>query len=409
METFFFKAIIYIPIIYLTFYSAYWLATILLGIAYKKKRPTEKNENNPELLLILPAYKPSKIFSKVLDSIKVAISNRNIKVFVLLQDAEPHYKGLVEAYGFMVEEKSFKHLTGNSYHHALHYIKESIIISTNAGTMDPNFVMLIDKDNLLSPDFFAYIKMEVYQKYDVIQAKRTSINTDGSVSFFDTISEGLNDTMFRASKSLLGGTIEISGSGALIRTNVFLKAIDRLDGNAPGYDKNFMVQLLSADRKVRTTYLPYVQLFEEKTSEIESYNPQRLRWFGEQYYNAFYSVGKLLNAFFKYGRFSAIDYLLVLWRPPRSIQILIVPILGFIEITAYAWQGYWWLGFPFLSLSSLFLFLASIIFLLKTKLLWTSLNHAMALPLLAMHNAFNARNSIKKENQGKFIHTDHKM
>ena len=419
------KVLVLIPVLYLTFYSVYWLVTILLGMMYRPPRPSllnilmgvmtrprlpdEENASNPEILLILPAYKPGKIFRKVLVALQRAIGKRNIKVYVLLQEADPHFCQHVEACGFMVEEQTFSHLPGNSYHHALHHIVSRVHEWRQLGIIDPRFVMLVDKDNLLDADFFQFITPQDYRQYDVIQAKRSSINADGDVSFFDTISEGLNDTMFRSAKSFTRGTIEISGSGALIKTELFLETIDRLDGNAPGYDKNFMVQVLSASYTAKTTYLPYVQLYEEKTSDMSSYNPQRVRWFGEQYYNAFYSAGQLLRAFLKHGRFSALEYLLLLWRPPRSLQILLVPLLGVTELGAYVWQGSWWLGFPYMLSSTVALVGAASIFLTRERLLLRSFRHAMALPRLAVNNTLNAGNSLKKENHGTFIHTDHQL
>ena len=419
------KIVVLIPAVYLTFYSFYWLVTTLLGLTYRPRRPDllnilmgvmrapqrpdEENMTNPEMLLILPAYKPSKIFLKVLASLEQAIGQRNIKVYVLLQEAEPHFHEQVAAYGFIVEEQQFSHRPGNSYHHALHHIVDRLQAWQREGTLDPRFVMLVDKDNLLSSDFFTHITVQDYQRYDVLQAKRSSINAEGDVSFFDTISEGLNDTMFRSAKSRIRGTIEISGSGALIKTELFIETISRLDSKAPGYDKNFMVQVLSASYAVPTTYLPYVQLYEEKTADMESHNPQRVRWFAEQYYNAFYSAGQLLRAFVRHRRFSALEYLLLLWRPPRSLQIMLVPMLGAVELVAYGWQGFWWLGFPYLVSSTVALGVAALLFLIREGLLLSSFRHALALPRLALNNALNAGNSMQKENHGTFIHTDHKL
>jgi len=48
-------------------------------------------------------------------------------------------------------------------------------------------------------------------------------------------------------------------------------------------------------------------------------------------------------------------------------------------------------------------------FLAKEKLLLKALRHIFSLPKLAFSNAKNAAASMKKENHGKFIHTQHKM
>lgn len=403
------KIIIYGLAGYLSFYSLYWFVSTLLGMCYRPQKPEKGNHSSPNILLILPAYKPGKIFHKVAICINQAIRGRNVRVYILLQEAEPVYRKAMEKLGFWVEEAAFSHLNGNSYHHALKYIVKQISSFEENNNWKPDFVMLVDKDNLLDEDFFENITPDNYAQYDVIQGRRCSINAKGEVSFFDTVSESLNDTMFRSAKSLFKSTIEVSGSGALIRTEIFKDAINRLDPKAPGYDKNFMVQILTRRQKVRTLFLPYVKLYEEKTDEMDSYNPQRVRWFGEQYYNAVYSAGKLLKAFVSFSRFSALEYLIALWRPPRSVQILLVPVLGVLEIADYVWNGSWWLDFPFFTASTFTLVLATMSFLAKEKLLLKALRHIFSLPKLAFSNAKNAAASMKKENHGKFIHTQHKM
>ena len=395
--------------VYLSFYSLYWLISTLLGISYRPQKPKGNKSASPPILLILPAYKPGNILLKVADNIVRAIKDRDIRVYVLLQEAEPSFRTELKKFVFWIEEAKFGNLDGNSYHHALRHVVNRIRDLQKEGNWQPEYVMLVDKDNLLAEDFFENIAETHYQKYDVIQARRCSINAEGEVSFFDTVSESLNDTMFRSAKSLLKGTIEISGSGALIRTQVFTDAINRLDPSAPGYDKNFMVQIMSSSQKVRTLFLPYVYLYEEKTSDMDSYNPQRIRWFGEQYYNAIYSAGKLLKAVVQRRRFSALEYLITLWRPPRSVHILLVPALGILETSAYLWYGFWWLNFPYFLLSTFALGLAIVLFLIKEKMLLTSIRHVFSLPKLALNNLKNASASIKKENHGKFIHTEHKM
>ena len=53
-----------------------------------------------------------------------------------------------------------------------------------------------------------------------------------AVGFFDTVSDFLNDVMFRSAKEKLGFMVEISGSGALIETDIFLNVISKLNRSA---------------------------------------------------------------------------------------------------------------------------------------------------------------------------------
>ncbi|MFO0506419.1 MAG: glycosyltransferase [Chryseotalea sp.] len=406
------KTVLYILLIpfalYFCFYAFYWLVLIMAG-KEKTQKKKSVHVNNPEVLLILPAYKPTPIFKQVLDAVAVAIKNRNIKVFVLLQQAEKEYGCYAREKGFWVESQNFDHLPGNSYQHALRFICSQIAAHQNKGKINPEFVMLVDKDNLIASDFFEKIPAHVYDQFDVIQGKRLSISTHNAISFFDHITERLNDTMFRFAKQNLGLMIEISGSGALIETDLFLDTIHKLDPKAPGFDKNFMINLLSSKREVRSIFWSDSTLTEEKTASQQAHNPQRVRWFGEQYYNALYHGGKLLKASWKYKRLAPFEYLLTLYRPPRSVQFLLIHFFALAECASWLITETWPLDFPVFTLALALQNAAILIFLILQKNISTTLRYGARLPLLAWHNFFNAFKSIKKENHGKFIHTNHQL
>jgi hypothetical protein len=395
---------------YLLFYSLYWLILTLFGLPHFQPKSGVKNQSNPELLLVLPAYKPGNIFYRVLDSISAAIKGRNIKVLVLFQECDDQELiAYAKASNFFVQEKSFANEEGNTYQHALKYITQQITRGRNRNICRPEFVMLVDKDNLLSLDFFSSIPQGIYDRFDIIQGKRKAIQSTGAIALFDTISELLNDMMFRRAKVRIGGMIEISGSGALIETDLFIQTINKLDPQAPGFDKNFMANLLTSKRDIRSIFWPESVLLEEKTSDINSYNPQRVRWFGEQYYNAIYNAKPLLAAALRYKRFAALDYWITLCRPPRSIQVMIAPFLAIAELAWFAYSNEWYFTIPLFTLSFVVLAISVLIFLSSEKLVSRAVMNSLSLPLLAWRNLLNAAKSIRKENQGKFIHTSHKL
>lgn len=398
-----------IPSIYILFYSFYWLFLTVYGLKSVRRLSGNQQRSKPEILLILPAYKPGKIFHSVLEAVSKIQYPGELKVYVLHQESDPEYLQATLKYGFYQESKSFSHLGGNSYQHALRHIASRIVSGEKAELWKPEFIMILDKDNLIAPDFFQSVPSGAFDRFDLIQGRRESLNVEGSVAFFDSVTEGLNDTMFRAAKRRLGSMIEISGSGALIETDLFLEAIDLLDPMAPGFDKNFMVQLLSIRRNIRTFYNPYSVIREEKTSQIDAHNPQRIRWFGEQYYNALFHARTLLRSTVVQRRGASLDYLITLWRPPRSIQILITPLAALPEIIYFLYTGSWPLHYPLLTLATIVLVIAVALFLLSSGLFITSLKYMIKLPQLAWNNLFNAAKSIRKENRGTFIHTSHKL
>lgn len=398
-----------VPGIYFLAYSIYWLVLVISGRRKNRSYPGYINEESPEILILLPAYSPGPVFKKVLDAVQYLGQGRRVSVYVLLQNAEVEYAPYAAAKGFFVEEKRFDFMGGNSYQYALKHMTNVIQREQRAGRWNPEFVMLVDKDNVLSPDFLNNIPDAVYDRFDIIQGRRGCFSTSNAISFFDHTSEMLNDTMFRAGKQFIGSAIEISGSGALIETDLFLESIQTLDASAPGFDKNFMVNLLTGAREIRTAFWPASELKEEKTSQADVHQLQRVRWFGEQYYNAVRHSKDLWKAFVKYRRFAALDYLITLWRPPRSIQFLLVPMLALSEWILFLVNGNWITFFPIFTVAAVFMFIAVASFLVTNGIFLTSLRYSLQLPALVFRNLVSVIRSFQKKNRGTFIHTAHRL
>lgn len=393
---------------YLFFYSLFWFLTVLFGSFYRFKE-TDKDPKTgiSDIIFLLPAYKPNKIFIEVLKAIKTATGDRkNIKLFILFQEADKEIVRQADALGYYYQEKSFKGFSGNSYHHALQYVVSEIRRLEQAGMWSPSHLILIDKDNILSPNFIDEIEKGFLMRYDVVQGRRLPFDAKTKEQMFDTISESLNDLMFRAAKSFFGLTLEISGSGVGFKFDVFEEAVQYLDKKAPGMDKNLMVGLLS--RGVRTIFNPNATLYEEKTDDPQALHAQRTRWLGVQYYIALTYGKKLLVTGLKKMQWSPIDYAITLMRPPRSVQVIVVPLLALIESAFYLLSGQFFYAFPVFGISALLLVLGVAIFLKATGTTPLFFRLATALPQFALSNLTAAIKGVQKKRQGTFIHTEHK-
>ncbi len=383
----------------LVFFALYWAIGQLLGLCSFRKVPGKRQEDSiPNHLVVLPAYKPNDSFINVLDTLE-RYKLPQTQVYVLFQEARQALVDQVkERFDFVIEEKAFSHLPGNSYQHALKYISSKV-----KGLQEIDYVMILDKDNFIDKDFFRHI-FSVSNSMAIAQGRRVALNSGKGFSTFDAISETLNDTMLRNFKVNFGLIPEISGSGAMIQKNVFTACIDHLDGKAPGFDKNFMVNLITLFPNVKCTYVPSALLKEDKTESAEVYGQQRIRWFGEQYYNAWHHGGELLWAGLR-GNMSALDYMLVLFRPPRSIFVVLLCFITVVEILTIGILNlqFW----PVVTLSFGLVILSSAITLGKNKLLRKGIVSISKFPMLVLGNIKSSFASMKKENQGVFIHTEH--
>ncbi len=390
---------------YLLFYSFYWMSSVVLGATYQTPQLKQRNTGN-EILVLLPAYKPNAVFIEVLHSLKKAIKNRtDIKPVILLQQAEKDISDQVKQFGYDVVEKDFSQEKGNPYHHALKFVMAHIEAKQSQGLWSPTHIAILDKDNIVAEDFFTELERGFQAGYDLVQGQRLPFSRQTSTQSFDAISERLNDIMFRAAKSKLGLMLEISGSGFGVRYNLMQHAVDTLDFVAPGMDKNLMVGLLK--HKVKSLYLPTAKVYEEKTASEKSFKKQRTRWLGVQYYIAMHYGLKLLQIALINLRFSALDYAISLWRPPRSVQLALVPVLAFFEVLGVLVFSTLPYPIPFMSLSLVMLVVAFMVFITKEKM-WGSVQDLVVhFPKLALGNLQSALEGIKPKHRGSFIHTDH--
>ncbi|WP_462251654.1 glycosyltransferase family 2 protein [Ekhidna sp.] len=374
----------------LLIFALYGLVLVLAGMTHKNKEG--KVSELPRIKVLLPAYKPDQTFLKVLESLKQAKKNHPVDVFILFQEADQSIVKESQKFGFESVEKKFSHLPGNSYRHALQFLCDEHLDEN-----EHRYTLILDKDNIMDEDFFDRLANVSLNEYHIVQGARKPLQTSEGIQLFDAISERYNDLMLRKGKLQLGGALEISGSAAIIKTNLFKYAIALMDEKAPGYDKNFMVKLLTSPVKLKTLFCDQMVVREEKTAEIENYQSQRLRWFGEQYFNAFFNSKSLLKSAFIRGKFRSLDYLFTLVRPPRSLQLVASALLSTTDLFN--------LSFSYLSLPFLFNLLSFVIVALpimepkQVKQLVVGLNKVVFSNLIASVTC------LKKKYQNTFIHT----
>ena len=384
------ELIIYTIVGIFLFFALYGFTLVVAGTTYKSRE--EHFIMLPKIKVLLPAYQPDETFLKVLEHLKWAIKQHPVEVFILFQHADESIVKAAKTHDFSYEERQFDHLEGNSYRHALQYLCQH-----HLDEQTDEYTMILDKDNIIDVAFFDRLMRHPLNHYDVIQGARKPIKTTEGIQLFDAISERYNDLMLRKGKLQLGGALEVSGSAAIIQTALFKYAIQHMDEQAPGYDKNFMVKLLTCPIKLHTLFDDQLIVREEKTAEIENYQSQRLRWFGEQYYNAFYNCLPLLKAAFLKGKLRSLDYLITLVRPPRSLQLVGSAILCGFDLIDLQIS---YISIPFLLNAMSFAIIA--IPIMNSSQIKQLIN---GFSKVLLSNATSSFSCLKKKYLNKFIHT----
>lgn len=382
--------IIQILLFLLIGYSAYMFVLVVSGLFYKPA-PANTRSELPRIKIFLPAYKPDDAIVEVMERLRSLSQGQPVDVFILFQYADSKYLQAAARLGFAYEEKTFEHLNGNSYQHALKYLTLHHLPKDGS-----DYVMILDKDNLLAKDYFKTLQKVNLSSYDLVQSVRMPITIGKDLQVYDACSERLNDLMLRAGKCYWGGHPELSGSAALIKRDIFRHCIESLDPKAPGFDKNFMVNLLSGYRTLKTMFAEDLVIYEEKTAAVSNYDAQRLRWFGEQYYNAFFKARTLWLAALK-GNLHCLDYWVSLIRPPRVVLFIMSFLLAALDL----WDGQpGMLSIAFVLNALTFLFV-SFPYLDQIEIL----NLAKGGWNILRSNVRSALTSLQKKHLGTFIHT----
>ena len=255
---------------------------------------------------------------------------------------------------------------------------------------DPyDIVVIMDADNLTSPDFLAEVNRAFDNGVKSVQAHRTGKNLNTDISVLDGISEEINNGIFRSGHNALGLSAALSGSGM---------AFEELE-------------VLLLQQRIYTTYLPQIPIYDEKTQKEEAISNQRKRWIAAQFGILRSSLSGLWKAICQ-GNIDYCDKIIQWMLPPRLIQLAAVFGLTLIFTTIGIWlslQGNssgheWTIAIKWWILSAAQI--AAMILPIPNNLLNKQLGKAIIkIPMLALTtigNLFKLKGAYKK-----FIHTEH--
>lgn len=265
--------------------------------------------------------------------------------------------------------------------------------------------VIMDADNLTSPDFLAEVNRAFHSGIKSVQAHRTGKNLNTDISILDGISEEINNGIFRSGHNALGLSAALSGSGMAFEADWFRQNVRLLE--TAGEDKELEVLLLQ--QRIHTTYLPQIPIYDEKTQKEEAISNQRKRWIAAQFGILRSSLCSLPKALCQ-GNLDYCDKIFQWMLPPRLIQLagvfgltLVFTVIGLwlsLQGTGHEWTiaVKWWI----LSAAQI----AAMTLPIPGHLFNRQLGKAiLKIPILALStigNLFRLKGAYKK-----FIHTEH--
>ena len=139
-------------------------------------------------------------------------------------------------------------------------------------------LIILDADNIVDENFLSSVN-RYFDNNKVLQLHRTSKNQNNDISMLDTISEEINNSIFRKGHVNIGLSSALIGSGMVFPYLWFKNNVDKLKTFAE--DKE--LELLLINDNIFVDYIDEILVYDEKISSINSYSKQRQRWINTQY------------------------------------------------------------------------------------------------------------------------------
>jgi cellulose synthase/poly-beta-1,6-N-acetylglucosamine synthase-like glycosyltransferase len=259
---------------------------------------------------------------------------------------------------------------------------------------DFDYVVILDADNVVESNFLEQLNEECVKGYKAIQCHRCAKNSDNDIAVLDGVSEEINNTIFRKAHNRIGLSSALIGSGMCFDYKWFRENVYKL--TTAGEDRELEALLLK--QGVYIHYEQNIHVFDEKVSNKDNFQKQRLRWMTAQIQSLLSLLPYIPKAIMT-GNIDYIDKTIQQALIPRSMLIVLSFMLAvLVTLLSRAWSLKWWLLFLFICLS---LYVSTPRQLRKHSVF----GKILSLPLLVWKMLLNILKIDHKNTD--FIHTSH--
>lgn len=379
--------IIAASVMYVCFYA---IASL---IKRGKRKEERKEERKATFLVLFPAYhEDAVIVHSVEEFLKADYPNDLYHVVVISDHMADETNQKLGSLPITLLQPTFeKSSKAKALQHAINNVN-------NIGNID--YVVILDADNVVRPDFLTRLNEVCQRGYQAIQCHRCAKNSDNDIAVLDGVSEEINNTIFRRAHNNIGLSSALIGSGMCFDYHWFCEHVGLL--NSAVEDRELEAMLMKENVFVK--FENDIPVYDEKVSNSDNFQRQRLRWMNGQFQTLLLMLPYLPKAFVK-GNINYIDKTVQQALIPRSI-LLVLTIALTITTTILTFTGtisltltiMWWALFIILCLS-LFIAMPA---RLRSRAVFSRLAY---LPQLVCHMIGNL---FKIDHKNKdFLHTTH--
>ncbi len=351
--------------------------------------------HQPSFLVLIPAYHEDAVIINTVKSFLQQDYPKDLYQLCVISDhMDATTNEQLAALPITLIQPTFEN---SSKAKALQYAISNIRHQTS-GTYD--FVVILDADNIVATDFLSRLSLIVRPNI-AIQCHRTAKNVENDIAVLDGLSEEINNSIFRRGHNRIGMSSALIGSGMCFEYSWFKSNVTKL--NTAVEDRELEALLMKQD--VYIHYAEDIHVLDEKVSNSDNFQRQRLRWMTGQVQALSQMLPDVPKAIIT-RNINYIDKTIQQALIPRSILLALILLLCVIATTSSyifhlpssIFHLKWW---------CLFIALCIAIFLAIPKQMrcQSLFSKLIALPALVWKMLLNIK-KIDHKNK-KFIHTTH--
>ena len=247
----------------------YVLFFALASLLPKKLHHPSSITHHPSTFLVLfPAYHEDTV---ILHSVKSFLQQDypkdSYQVVVISDHMMSETNEQLSALPITLLQPTFEH---SSKAKALQYAISSILHQTSSIY---DHVVILDADNLVGSDFLTRLN-QIVTPNQAIQCHRTAKNADNDIAALDGISEEINNSIFRKGHNRIGMSSALIGSGMCFDYKWFKDNVNHLDSAVEDRE----LEALLMKQGIHIHYAEDIHVLDEKVSNSDTFQRQRLRW-----------------------------------------------------------------------------------------------------------------------------------
>ena len=305
----------------------------------------EPRYNN--FLILYPAYNEDRV---IVHSVHTFVGQyypyQNFHVCVISDHMKPETNELLEGLPVTVLQPVFeKSSKAKAMQYAIQMVESGQCKPEGRKAYD--YIVILDADNVVEADFLEKLNTICNRGYKAIQCHRCAKNSDNNSAVLDGVSEEINNTIFRKAHNRIGLSSALIGSGMCFDYEWFHENVFKL--STAGEDRELEALLLK--QKIYIHYEPEIHVYDEKVSNKDNFQKQRLRWMTAQIQSLLRLLPYIPKAIVTLN-IDFIDKTIQQALIPRSMLIVITFVMAcLITLLSRVWCLKWWLLFLFICLS----------------------------------------------------------